>query len=380
MGVDRLFEKIDRGRSGKNIGLKTGIPKLDKYTGGIQKGRYTLVFGLSGSGKSSFVLYSTIYRPLRDYENKDIKLVYYSLEMSEEVLLAKLLCLYIYEEFNYIIPYTDLMSWQSILDDRSYGYVLQGRAWLEKIQDKLIIFDKNLCARTFYKSMMSLLEKWGTFEESEDGRRKIYKENNPEQLVLVVVDHLGLCIPETGHNKKEEMDLISQYAVTLRERCQVSFYMLQQENRNSANMERRKAELTECSSEDLKDSGNPYNDCQICIGVYFPLKHKVKTHKGYPIITEDQNGFIGLRDRYRALCLIKNREGVSDRIIPVSFYGELGLFREIPKADEIQMFEDYIYLEGDTPDKSESTTEPVETSEQKTSNTEFEFNFNEFNF
>lgn len=176
------------------------------------------------------------------------------------------------------------------------------------------------------------------------------------------------------------MDLISQYAVTLRERCQVSFYMLQQENRNSANMERRKAELTECSSEDLKDSGNPYNDCQICIGVYFPLKHKVKTHKGYPIITEDQNGFIGLRDRYRALCLIKNREGVSDRIIPVSFYGELGLFREIPKADEIQMFEDYIYLEGDTPDKSESTTEPVETSEQKTSNTEFEFNFNEFNF
>lgn len=60
--------------------------------------------------KSSYVLYSTIYRPLRDYADKDIKLVYYSLEMSEEVLLAKLLCLYIYEEFNYVIPYTDLMS------------------------------------------------------------------------------------------------------------------------------------------------------------------------------------------------------------------------------------------------------------------------------
>lgn len=110
MSVNSLFDKIDQGRKGKNIGLKTGIPKLDKYTGGIQKGRYTLVFGLSGSGKSSYVLYSTIYRPLRDYADKDIKLVYYSLEMSEEVLLAKLLCLYIYEEFNYVIPYTDLMS------------------------------------------------------------------------------------------------------------------------------------------------------------------------------------------------------------------------------------------------------------------------------
>ena len=59
MSVSSLFDKIDQGRKGKNIGLKTGIPKLDKYTGGIQKGRYTLVFGLSGSGKSSLA-YDTV--------------------------------------------------------------------------------------------------------------------------------------------------------------------------------------------------------------------------------------------------------------------------------------------------------------------------------
>ena len=50
--VDFLYEAIDRGREGKNIGLKTGIPKIDSYTGGIQRGNYTLVFGLSGAGKS----------------------------------------------------------------------------------------------------------------------------------------------------------------------------------------------------------------------------------------------------------------------------------------------------------------------------------------
>lgn len=43
--------------------------------------------------KSSLVLYSYIYRPLRDYPDKDIKYIYFSLEMSSEVLLAKLLCL-----------------------------------------------------------------------------------------------------------------------------------------------------------------------------------------------------------------------------------------------------------------------------------------------
>lgn len=93
--VDLLFEKIDKGREGKNIGLRTGIDKLDKYTGGIQTGLYTLIFGISGSAKSALALYSYIYRPLKDYPEKDIKLCYFSLELSAELLLAKLLCMHI---------------------------------------------------------------------------------------------------------------------------------------------------------------------------------------------------------------------------------------------------------------------------------------------
>ena len=85
-----------------------------------------------------------------------------------------------------------------------------------------------------------------------------------------------------------------------------------------------------------------------------------------------------MRDRYRALCLIKNREGLSDRIIPVSFYGELGLFKEIPKPDEIQTFEDYVYLDGNYPDKE--LQPQVTPKQEETPKSEFEFNINEFNF
>lgn len=124
--VDILFNLIDKGREGKNIGLSTGIPKLDEYTGGIQRGIYTLVFGLSGAGKSAVVLYM-IYRTLKDNPDKDIKYIYFSLELSSELLLAKLMCLYIYEEFGVVIPYTDLMSWQEILSDERYNYVTQSK-------------------------------------------------------------------------------------------------------------------------------------------------------------------------------------------------------------------------------------------------------------
>lgn len=352
-GVDILFRQIDNGRKGKNIGLKTGISKMDKYTGGLQKGVYTLIFGTSGSGKSSYVLYTHIYRPLKDYPDKNIKLIYYSLEMSESLLLAKLLCLYIYEEYHYVIPYTDLMSWQEILDDESYEYVKKGKAWLNSIMDKLIIYDKTLNAKFFYKSMMENLEKWGSFEETDDGRRTIYIKNDPDQYVEAIVDHIGLVRPSTGNTKKGEIDEVSSYAVSFREKCQCSFCILMQENRNSADMDRRKADLTECSAEDIKDSGNPYNDAEICIGIYYPLKYKIKNHRGYPIIVENnqQGAFIGLRDRYRSAILIKNRLGESDRLVALNFFGELGYFIELPKADTVTNWKDYCYLKNNQRNK-----------------------------
>lgn len=211
---------------------------------------------------------------------------------------------------------------------------------------------------------MSLLEEWGSFTESADGRRKIYNKTNPEQYVIVVVDHVGLCVPETGNSKKQEIDLISQYAVNLRERCQVSFFMLQQENRNSANMDRRKMDMTECSSEDLKDTGNTFNDCQVCLGVYYPLKHKLKTHRGYPIINDTCSDFKGLRDRYRAICLIKNRMGVSDRVIPVNFIGEIGYYRNLPKPEEISDWKPYLSLKTNN-----SVTEDVPENKSQESTT-----------
>lgn len=347
--VEELYGSIEEGRKGKNKGIATGIPKMDSYTGGIQKGIYYLIFGTSGSGKTSLALYSYIYRPLKDYPDKDFLIVYFSLEMSAKALMGKLLSHYIYETYGKVISYKTLMSWDAPLSGELYNCVLESKEWLNSVMKKLIIFDKALNRDRFYSSMMGILEQYGNFEESEDGKRRIYLPDNPNKLIIGVVDHVGLAKPKTGANKKDEIDAISAYAVTFRENCGVSWIMLQQENRNSASMDRRKADLTECSPEDLKDTGNTFNDCDVCIGVYNPIKFKVKVHRGYPIIMDkmidSDDGFIGLRDRYRALCLIKNRQGDVDKLVSVNFFGEIGLFKELPKAKEIIDFTDYLYLD-----------------------------------
>lgn len=228
---------------------------------------------------------------------------------------------------------------------------------MEEIQDKLIIYDSNLTSKNFYHKLKTLLEENGEFYTSPDGRRTLYKENDSDQLICVIVDHLNLTTATDGRSKKEEIDLISKYAVTLRNQCNVSFFMLMQENRNSASMDRRKADLTECSSEDIADSSAPFQDSEICIGVYYPLKFKLKTHKHYTIIVEDEHAtFKGLRGRYRSLQLIKNRQGESEKAIPVNFFGELNIFRPMPKAEEIKDYSPYLSL---IPEKRDVESRPI---------------------
>lgn len=372
--VDLLFQKIDEGRKGKNIGLKTGLPKVDKYTGGMQKGIYTLISAPSGGGKTSYVLYSYIYRPLKDCPEKDLKYIYFSLELSETVLLAKLLCLWIYEEYKIIIPYSWVMSWEQPLSDDLYFYLQKGKEWLNSISNKLLIYDKFLTARTFYSTIMTNLEEWGHFEESSDGRKKIYIKNNPDQMVNVICDHCGLVSLEQGHTKKQEIDILSQYAVSLRERCGVSFYILQQENRNSINMDRIKMDLTDTDSRDLKDTECTFNDADRYIAIYYPLKFKLKTKADYPVICEDQgDGFTGLRHVLRFIRIVKNRYGDSEKSIAVGFWGNVGIFKELPKASEIKDFSMYMNL--DTVPESEEEIVEVEDTTSRNEKKEIVYKF-----
>lgn len=77
--------------------------------------------------KSSFVIYTDIYRILKDYPDKDIIIVYFSLELSANTLLAKLLSLYLYETCGIEVTYMQLMSFTNKLPDDIHKYVIEAR-------------------------------------------------------------------------------------------------------------------------------------------------------------------------------------------------------------------------------------------------------------
>ena len=124
MIVESLFSTIDRGKSGMNIGVSTGLPKLDNITYGIQSCWMTVIGGDSGSGKSSLCLYTAVYRPYMQYlltgRKLNINWLLFSFELSSEVIFAKLLSIYIYEVYNRVISYGDMLSFNQTISDEDY--------------------------------------------------------------------------------------------------------------------------------------------------------------------------------------------------------------------------------------------------------------------
>ena len=77
--LDLLWALIEKGKKGDNVGISTGLSKLDKLIGGIQPHRYYLCGAASSVGKTSFILF-IMYNILKnETKEKPIYFQYYSL-------------------------------------------------------------------------------------------------------------------------------------------------------------------------------------------------------------------------------------------------------------------------------------------------------------
>lgn len=248
MIVDSLFENIKRGKKGLNVGLSTGLDKIDKVTFGVQRRWMTTIFGDSGCGKSSLCLYTAVYQPFQQMMKSEGKInahwLLFSMEMSAEVLLAKLLSTYIYDEYNTIISYDKILSLQETITDAEYNLVLKARPWLDALEEHCEIIDKPVTAKALYGICKEWSRKFGNYVEvtkTDDFLKENYVTNDPQQYLIVMVDHIKLLSINTGHTSKQEIDEACEYLMHFRNKCGFTIYIVQQANRNFRNMERRNA-------------------------------------------------------------------------------------------------------------------------------------------
>ena len=331
---EQILNEIDRGRAGFNHGITMGMPKLESIMDGNTRETYTLIMSNSGSGKTSFALYSYVYKPLVAHlDDNDYKCLFISLEMNEISLYIKLLSIYIFETYGVQLSYKEILSRKReyILSEEHYELVKACIPWVTKVKKHLEIYDKKASAKTVYAILKQRLEKMGKFVETET--RQIYIPNNQNLVYNVVIDHIALITPSDGRKLKEEIDLLSAYLVTLREKCKISPVVIQQANREQGNIERFKAGKSAFSINDAKDTGNTVQDCNVMIAIYNPYRDGLKTYRKYNIEV--------LQGAFRSIMVLKNRFGDCDAEVGCNFFGGINYFSELKKPDEIYDYEQY---------------------------------------
>jgi hypothetical protein len=335
MAINQLLHNIKAGKEGRNIGISTGSPKLDSIIYGIQR-KYLYTIGAdTAGGKTSFVLDTFVYNLLKNAGNTPISILCYSFEMSSDTLYAKLLSRHIWDAYKEVVTYEDILSLTAILTKEHEILINKSKEWLWKISKHLVIYDKSLTPQGIYATCKEWLREHGEFISLGEHKEE-YHENDVNEYKVVLFDHVGL-ISGKG-SKKERIDMTVDFMIYFRNKCSLTGIFVQQLNRNAKGMDRKLNGYELVQLDDFKDTSGTTDGSEVVIALYFPYREKIARCEGYPI----QNV---LKKKFRLCQILKNRYGQSDVNIGMSFYGEIGMFRELPKPEEIGDYEPYLELD-----------------------------------
>jgi replicative DNA helicase len=346
-----LIDSIDAGKQGKNQGLPTGYNRLDSYICGIQKGRYDVVFGREGTGKSAFTDCSYVLNPY-DFLKKEnrldkLEILYYSLEMSRQSKIAKWCCWKIYKDTNHkLLVDTNyiLSKGKNRISNDIYQKVVETANYFEEMSDMVHIYDDPLNPTGIWKQVNEYALRNGTITTEESGR-KVYKANNPEKYVIIIVDTAGNLTLEKvadNYNVKSTIDKCSEYLRIFRNKFNYSPVLVSHANRSIDDINKVKYGEIFHTLSDIKDSNQPGQDANTVMCIFNPLS--------YMNPNNDMNKFMGydidkLRDRFRCVGVLKNREGEDNVRVGMGFIGEIGSYFELPKSKDMEA-KHYKYIES----------------------------------
>lgn len=340
MEIERLKqnfqEEIERGKLGLNEGLPMGFNRLTSAICNVQRGRYDLWGGGTGTGKSSAVLDAYVINPIHYLmENPDspykLTVKYYNLEMPTLAIMAKLIARKIFEDTGGRITLSvnkiygrgnyRMTQEEEILVQEAHGYFY-------KLLEYVDFVEGNLSPKFIYKDLMDLARSKGVFEE--ESAFHSYRPHNPNEIIVVIIDHIGLISPNREHegNKKKAIDDLSEMLIKFRNHCKFSPVLISQFNRSIEGMDRKANSHPDPQLSDFKDTGNPSQDADTVISLFNPLRHRLTEHNGYDM--EVYGRF------YRGLSVLKNRDGVDNVDIAMGFIGAIGKMKELPPLEKLK--------------------------------------------
>ena len=334
MIFEDLVKEVQIGMDGRNNGIPMGFDRLNRYIG-IRKSMYTLVGGLTGSGKTSFIDDAYVLNPFDWYmsqankTNIKLRIIYRSMERGRTYKMAKWVSRKIFLDHGSIIPVSKLLGWQNEkMTKDQHDLFLTYEDYIGNMSECIQIVDGPENPIGIANHMKDYAEKHGRIVEVDKYNRK-YIPNDENAITLVVVDHIGLLKTTKDYNtKKQSIDKMSDELRYARDMYGFSPVVVSQFNRDISNPTRIKNGDVEPQLEDFADSSSTQNDADVVLALFDPMRYKVEDPSGYQLDKlKDEFG----AKYFRSVRLIKNSYGEDDVRIGLGFLGQIGMFKELPR-------------------------------------------------
>ena len=338
---DRVINSIKDRKKRVSKGLVNSLPwpfkRFSDEFIGLERGKIYQITAGTKAGKSKLTNFMFAYS-MYDYiytNNLPIKLVikYFCLEESKDTLVAQFMShvLFIKTKGKMIVSRATLMSTknkevpQPVIDELSKheDYIrgfLKAVDYIEDIHHPFGIFKHLLEYAEHNGTQKTKTVMYGDEERVVDD---IYVPNDPEEIVLTIVDHVSLLQPTKGEHLTDAITKLSSYLITLRNKYGYSSVIVQQQAMAQSSIEGLKFNNGEPTIANLGDSKLTARAVDVSFGVYSPFYNKVPEYEGYDIKF--------YKDNIRFLSVLIGREGGLGLKVPLYFNGACNFFSELPK-------------------------------------------------
>ena len=196
MIFDRVIENITNGMSGKNVGLPNGLDRINRYINNLQKGTYYLIGGEPGTGKSAICDHMFVYSPfdhLLRKQNRNIKIIYFSLEMAKEIKLTKAAARRLYLDKGTLTDINYLLSrGNNKVSTEVKKLIEEQRYYFEKLEEVLTIKDGSYTPQDIKAELLRYSNSNGKWIEKPNG---LDYQPYRDEYTIIIIDHIGLIKP-----------------------------------------------------------------------------------------------------------------------------------------------------------------------------------------
>ena len=355
-----LHERRERNVAGKINCIPSPFPGFREAFVGIEKKTYYIVTANQKCAKTQFTSFMFLYHPLLyAYKHPDqlrVKFFVAPLEESKEQAVERFIRYILYncsgqkirispKELSSTIEGEPLpQEILDLLDQEPYKGIL------EFFQDRVTFIDeKNPTG--IYKQLVKYALEHGTREQEEitiknefgveeKVKRTIqYIPQDPEEYVILMIDHAGLLGQESGLSLRETIKKMSNYCMELRDTYSMCPVMIQQQSVENQTIEAFKLVHIRPTVAGLADCKDTRYDATVMMGLSNPYAMEQKTFIGYDISK--------LGDNQRFFEIMLDRWGMTNAVEALYFDGAVSYFAEMPAPNDTAALEKvYAWIKG----------------------------------